>query len=109
MTPASGSKLGPYEIVGPLGAGEGGEVYLSRDAKLGRDMVLKVLPSAFVLEANRMARFQREAKVLELRKSFWDEEGLSSAGLHPERVTPGQRASSCRLSLPSHQSQDCFC
>src|SRR5580700_8232702 len=61
---ATGSKLGQYEIVGPLGAGGMGEVYRGRDAKLGRDVALKVLPEAFARDAERMARFEREAKVL---------------------------------------------
>ncbi len=60
----NGSRLGPYEIVSPLGAGGMGEVYRARDAKLGRDVALKVLPEAFARDAERMARFQREAKVL---------------------------------------------
>jgi eukaryotic-like serine/threonine-protein kinase len=64
MTLVSGSKIGPYEIVGPLGAGGMGEVYRGRDTKLGRDVALKVLPEAFARDAQRMARFQREAKVL---------------------------------------------
>ena len=61
---ASGSKLGPYEIVSPLGAGGMGEVYRARDTKLGRDVALKVLLTAFANDAERMARFQREAQVL---------------------------------------------
>jgi serine/threonine protein kinase len=64
MTLVSGSKLGPYEIVGPLGAGGMGEVYRGRDTKLGRDVALKVVPEAFARDAERMARFQREAKVV---------------------------------------------
>ncbi len=59
-----GSRLGPYEILAPIGAGGMGEVYRARDAKLGRDVALKVLPEAFARDAERMARFQREAKVL---------------------------------------------
>ena len=61
---SAGSKLGPYEIVGAIGAGGMGEVYRARDAKLGRDVALKVLPEALARDAERMARFQREAKVL---------------------------------------------
>src|SRR5579864_2264240 len=61
---ATGAKLGQYEIVGTLGAGGMGEVYRGRDAKLGRDVALKILPEAFARDAERMARFQREAKVL---------------------------------------------
>jgi len=60
----AGTKLGSYEITGALGAGGMGEVYRARDAKLGRDVALKVLPQAFARDADRMARFQREAKVL---------------------------------------------
>ena len=59
-----GTKLGPYEIVSPLGAGGMGEVYRARDTKLNRDVALKVLPEAFAKDAERMARFQREAQVL---------------------------------------------
>ena len=64
MTIAAGTKLGSYEITGAIGAGGMGEVYRARDAKLGRDVALKVLPEAFARDAERMARFQREAKVL---------------------------------------------
>src|SRR5215472_8298771 len=64
MPLAPGNKLGPHEIVAPLGAGGMGEVYRARDAKLGRDIALKVLPEAFARDAERMVRFQREAKVL---------------------------------------------
>src|SRR5215469_11356859 len=59
-----GTKLGPYEIVAPLGAGGMGEVYRARDTKLNRDVALKVVPEAFAKDAERMARFEREAQVL---------------------------------------------
>jgi serine/threonine protein kinase len=61
---SAGTRLGSYEITGAVGAGGMGEVYRARDAKLGRDVALKVLPEAFARDAERMARFQREAKVL---------------------------------------------
>jgi len=64
MALAAGAKLGPYEILAPLGAGGMGEVYRARDAKLKRDVALKVLPEAFARDPERMARFQREAEVL---------------------------------------------
>ena len=62
LTP--GTKLGPYEIQSPLGAGGMGEVYRARDSKLGRDVAIKVLPDAFARDADRMTRFEREARVL---------------------------------------------
>jgi eukaryotic-like serine/threonine-protein kinase len=60
----AGTKLGSYEITGAIGAGGMGEVYRAHDPKLGRDVAIKVLPEAFAGDAERMARFQREAKVL---------------------------------------------
>src|SRR5437762_2393521 len=60
----SGTRLGPYEIIAPLGAGGMGEVYRARDTKLGREVAIKVLPAALAEDAGRMARFEREAQVL---------------------------------------------
>ena len=59
-----GTRVGPYEVLSAIGAGGMGEVYRARDSKLGRDVAIKVLPQAFARDAERMARFQREAKVL---------------------------------------------
>ena len=64
MALAAKTRLGVYEIVSAIGAGGMGEVYRARDTKLGRDVALKVLPEAFAADAERMARFEREAKVL---------------------------------------------
>src|SRR5499433_4007158 len=64
MALAPGTRLGPYEIIAPLGAGGMGEVYRARDRKLDRDVALKALPDSFVHDPDRLARFQREAKVL---------------------------------------------
>src|SRR5947199_9053075 len=64
MTLAAGTRLGPYEILAPLGTGGMGEVYRARDTKLARDVALKVLPEAFAKDGERMARFEREAQML---------------------------------------------
>jgi serine/threonine-protein kinase len=61
---AIGAKLGSYEVVGSLGAGGMGEVYRARDTKLGRDVAIKVLPEALATDADRIARFEREARAL---------------------------------------------
>jgi serine/threonine-protein kinase len=57
-----GTRLGPYEIVALLGAGGMGEVYRARDTRLGRDVAIKVLPAEFAADAERLKRFEREAK-----------------------------------------------
>jgi len=58
----AGTKLGPYEIVAPLGAGGMGEVYRARDTRLGRDVAVKVLPASFAKDAERLRRFEQEAR-----------------------------------------------
>ena len=62
MPLASGSKLGPYEIVAPLGAGGMGEVYRARDPRLGREVAIKVLPASFSRDLDRLRRFEQEAR-----------------------------------------------
>ena len=64
MALALGTRLGQYEIIAPIGAGGMGEVYRARDTKLNRDVALKILPEAFALDGDRIARFRREAQVL---------------------------------------------
>jgi eukaryotic-like serine/threonine-protein kinase len=59
-----GLRLGPYEILSAIGAGGMGEVYRARDSRLNRDVALKVLPEVFAADTDRMARFEREARVL---------------------------------------------
>jgi Tol biopolymer transport system component len=59
-----GTRLGPYEILAPLGAGGMGEVYRARDTRLKREVAIKVLPEAFSHDTDRLARFQREAELL---------------------------------------------
>ncbi len=60
----SGTKLGHYEILSPLGKGGMGEVWRARDTKLGREVAIKTLPEEFAKAADRLARFEREAKTL---------------------------------------------
>ncbi len=64
MTLSAGAKLGPYEILSPLGAGGMGEVYRARDTRLERDVAVKVLPDEVSKDAERRARFEREAKAV---------------------------------------------
>src|SRR5713226_8752367 len=64
MALTSGTRLGPYEILSAIGGGGMGEVYQAHDTKLGRDVAIKVLPEAFAHDADRLSRFQREAKML---------------------------------------------
>ena len=64
MALTAGTHLGAYEILAPIGAGGMGEVYRARDTKLDRDVAIKVLPAALAQDPERLARFEREAKVL---------------------------------------------
>src|SRR5947209_1571257 len=62
MTLSSGTRLGPYEVLAPLGAGGMGEVYLAHDARLKRKIALKLLPAQFTQDADRVRRFEQEAR-----------------------------------------------
>src|SRR5262245_6877170 len=64
MSLGPNTRLGPYEIVAPIGAGGMGEVYRARDTKLGRDVALKVLPESVATDPERVARMRREAQLL---------------------------------------------
>src|SRR5215813_7868096 len=61
MTIDAATRLGPYEIIAPLGAGGMGEVYRARDTRLGRDVAVKVLPSTYSNDKERLHRFEQEA------------------------------------------------
>jgi serine/threonine protein kinase len=74
LTLSAGSKLGPYEILGQIGAGGMGEVYRARDPRLGRDVAIKLLPEDLSRDPDRVARFQKEARA-------------ASALTHPNIVT----------------------
>ena len=62
MTLMAGNRLGPYEIVAPLGAGGMGEVYRAKDPRLGREVAIKVLPASFSQDTDRLKRFEQEAR-----------------------------------------------
>jgi len=62
MTLPTGARLGPYEILGQIGSGGMGEVYRAKDARLGREVAIKVLPASFSQDADRLRRFEQEAK-----------------------------------------------
>src|ERR1700694_2661792 len=64
MPLSAGTKLGSYEVLAQIGAGGMGEVYQAHDTKLGRDVAIKVLPTNFVNDPERLSRFQREARML---------------------------------------------
>jgi serine/threonine protein kinase len=64
MALAPGTKIGPYEILSPLGAGGMGEVYRARDSRLGRDVAIKVLPAALARDVERLRRFETEARAV---------------------------------------------
>jgi serine/threonine protein kinase len=62
MTLDTGTRIGPYEVLSPLGAGGMGEVYRARDSRLGRDVALKILPESFARDTDRLRRFEQEAR-----------------------------------------------
>ena len=64
MGVSAGTRLGPYEVVAPIGAGGMGEVYLSRDTRLDRSVAIKILPADYATNANLKLRFEREAKTI---------------------------------------------
>ena len=64
MALISGTKLGPYEIVSPVGAGGMGEVYRARDTRLGREVAIKALPEALAKDKDRLRRFEQEARTI---------------------------------------------
>src|ERR1700687_1996787 len=86
-----GSRLGPYEVLAPLGAGGMGEVYRARDTRLERDVAVKVLPQSVAADPTALARFEREAKAVAALShpnilaihDFGTSEGISYAVIEP--------------------------
>jgi len=118
MALTSGTRLGPYEILAPLGAGGMGEVYQARDCKLGRDVAIKVLPPVFAADEERLARFRREARALAAlnHPNVAAIYGLEEAGEAPFLVlelvsgeTPGRflsrRRSTSAVRSPKHSTR----
>ena len=64
MALASGTRMGPYEIISPIGAGGMGEVYRARDTRLNRDVAIKILPTSFSGDPDRLRRFEGEARAI---------------------------------------------
>ena len=62
MTLPVGTRLGPYEILSPIGAGGMGEVYRAKDTRLGREIAIKLLPEELARDPERVSRFEREAR-----------------------------------------------
>src|SRR5437870_7937704 len=64
MALGPGTRLGPYELLSPIGSGAMGDVYRARDTRLTRDVAIKVLPAVFARDPDRLARFEREARAV---------------------------------------------
>jgi len=76
-----GTRIGPCEIVAPIGEGEMGEVHRARDTRLGRDVAIKVPRSAFTADAERLARFEREAPLAGLARPLEHHGDLRARGI----------------------------
>ena len=89
-----GSQLAHYRIAEKIGAGGMGEVYRATDTKLGRDVAIKLLPESMAADADRLARFEREARALAQlnHPNIGAIYGLEEATLVPRKVHPGGRA-----------------
>jgi eukaryotic-like serine/threonine-protein kinase len=83
MALASGTKIGPYEIQSLLGAGGMGEVYRARDTRLGRDVAIKILPQALAKDADRLRRFEQEARTI-AALSHPNILGIHDIGMHDD-------------------------
>ena len=80
MSLAAGSRLGPYEVLSPLGAGGMGEVYKARDTRLHREVAIKVLPAQLSSDADRLRRFEQEARAAGVLNNPSRLEGIEASG-----------------------------
>jgi len=110
----AGARLGPYEIVSPLGDGGMGVVYRARDARLNRDIAIKVLPDLFATDAERLARFTREAQTLaslnhpNIAQIYRFEQSGETSALVMELVEGDDlNARTARGPLPRRSAADC--
>jgi len=112
MNLASGTRLGAYEILAPIGAGGMGEVYRAKDTKLDREVAIKVLPPAVAQDPERLARFEREAKVLaslnspHIAQIYGVEEAQHVRALVMELVPGGTLSQSVHGALPLPDALD---
>ena len=107
MTLAAGSRLGPYEILGQIGAGGMGEVYRAKDPRLGREVAIKVLPASFSQDADRLRRFEQEAKAAGSSTTPTSRPSTTSAPrtARPTSSRNSSRARHCGRSSPAGASR----
>src|SRR5918993_657083 len=114
MALTAGTRLGPYEFVASLGAGDMGEVYRAHDARIGRDVAVKVLPPGFAADPERLQRFEQEARAIGALNHpnllALDDVGTSDVGpylvselLHGESLRDRLR----RGAMPLREAIDC--
>ena len=103
MNLSAGTRLGPYEILAPIGAGGMGEVYRAKDSKLDRDVAVKVLPETVAANPDMLARFEREAKAVAALShpnilSIFDFGKATVIASEAKQSDPGQIATALRAS-----------
>src|SRR5882762_1571845 len=114
MAPAPGQKIGPYQIIGQIGAGGMGEVYRAHDARLGRDVAVKLLPASFSSDPDRLHRFAQEARAAAALNhpnilAIYDLGEAQGAPYIVSELLEGEtlRARLRNGALPTHQAVDC--
>ena len=105
MLLAAGTRLGPYEVLGLIGAGGMGEVYKARDTRLDRSVAIKVLPAELSADPERRARFQREAKTIAGRMTTTFTSSFASTRGGWARRFIGTRRVSISNQSPQHSKQ----